>query len=1011
MINSVIFKAYIGPRPVMPNDAENYGKWDWFSAIGDDYDPLPYLGRGTLAGNLGSSSTGPIVRFGPSIPVTGGLWVGPNGSTETWEYIAYHSSADASSTLKRQSQPPNSSLHTVGAPWYFWYPLDTNNGQFEYVQEVSDNLSARTWTAKLSGVQAPAMILKPEHMIAITYFATWFPGDVPIPDPEDFPLFCLGFIEKVSMKQNGKGEGTWSIDIVSTARLLQGTSIPGVRMGPLNIALEAEASASSSLGAAWKLTLPQREDASLPEIDIITPQEDFSASNAVDENEDTLWVSDGWRGPNMTNSHGHSAWSSIFVYPPAMDQFGVRYLELTNVDGIDMHWWWVYTKYSYIDPVDSLTKTRSRWIQATETDMLSQNGLDDTDAISGNDESLVIAENGATFRRVFPAANPKHFIDASTLDGPKDPEAVRRIWWEGGAIFLAWSSPANSAGHLVSWGDVDYEELENHWEGEVSLGIPQSGTSDFDLPEGSEHLDHVPLSELRAGAVIRRNFSTSGVDYVSDFIHRPGYIIRTEDEDEWIKFVLPPMTHLLREDVEIGATEIFLVDGQNNPNVEGLSRHGFGGMLYIDDELVPFTGKDYYQGKLTGCTVGRKHKGGTKVYVRQFVKQAGKANTHALGPGGVWVEPFKDKLFEVASDGYPLSKIEWGRGKYGTGADRYPHFGDYDIRFSISGDTRPAGEDGFENDYLSDPIAKSTVWGGMDAPNTSIDMTTGTFGTEGLRARSFLFQIRTMHDASHVSITARPRLNYFRAFVDMRYFNPDTWLDTTSGSGWANDLLVDTLLGLSNWWPSLFITWGNPELPPQMARQRGVTDTDTTWRIASDAAEYGSSVIDVRRNSRVRSTTNGYLVVPEHTPSRIYTTEDFIEVEIVNVRPAEVGQVRVTWLNGDSTLNGVALYPDELPRGTSLVEIGPLIVNSQTIADRIAFNSYTTKRFPYNVFATMARSDEDIEVGEIHQVDYDFHLTGEIIRKILMVESVTQTFEAGRWHTVVGYREISRETV
>jgi hypothetical protein len=104
-----------------------------------------------------------------------------------------------------------------------------------------------------------------------------------------------------------------------------------------------------------------------------------------------------------------------------------------------------------------------------------------------------------------------------------------------------------------------------------------------------------------------------------DYIHIPGYVvdqdIRAEStgnpshRSEWFKVVLPEMSHVLKDDVPAGTTDIYLVDAQKQPNVEGISRDGEGGKIIIDDEVIPFTGKNYKDGYLSGCTVTRNKRG------------------------------------------------------------------------------------------------------------------------------------------------------------------------------------------------------------------------------------------------------------------------------------------------------------------------------------------------------------------------------------------------------------------
>jgi hypothetical protein len=293
-----------------------------------------------------------------------------------------------------------------------------------------------------------------------------------------------------------------------------------------------------------------------------------------------------------------------------------------------------------------------------------------------------------------------------------------------------------------------------------------------------------------------------------------------------------------------------------------------------------------------------------------------------------------------------------------------------------------------------------------------MDVTTSFFSAtnDGFRPRTMLMRIREMADSVGAAVAAdRPRLSYIKAEVDRRYFNPDTWIDP--GAGMSNALLVHSLLDLSGQWDSITTTYSTAGDPEPLARSWGITDRGTAWQVATDMADYGGNIIDCRRNGRVRIKLNRYSYLDDHEVDRAFTAADVISVEVVNIRPAEVGQIRLKWENGLTKVNGVAVWPETLRKGGSVIEIGPVLANDAAQALIVAFNLYRTKRFPYNVFVELSYSALDIEVGEIHQLDYPFIHQEEALRKYLLVETVQQEIADGVLKTAIGYREIFRETV
>jgi hypothetical protein len=999
---SAVFRAYIGPVPIAADSDDAYGKWDWPNAIGSIYSIPPYMGTGALTTRLARTDTSGFGVSGLSLPAVGGVWVGPKqdyeGDDQGWEYIAYLNSHAGANSLKRQVEPGVNGIHAIGAPVNFWYPLDTNNGNLQYTQELSDNMSAVTWTCKMGGVRAPNTILKPEHFFMVTWSE-----DPSLPESA-WKMLLLGVIEKITLTQNTQNLAEWSVEVNSTARLLQTSSVPSLRIGPLDIALEAKTEASSTLGAAWKFALQQKEQAEfgeIEELDVIEVQSDMGPDNLTDGNMDTLWVSDGWVGPAsaFANSKGVVAWASLFFYPPPTELFGSRYIEIINHEGLHMVRLYVFMVYN------STTGRKAKWYDVTDGDMFSDNNVPDGDGNWEPEDRIVIAEDGATFQRNFPTAKPKWFLDASGFSD-RDAEVVRRLWWEGGAIFMAWGPSFAGEDYLVYWGDTNPTELEDMWDAQAlsSISLP--------LPARA----NPSMAAAKPGKVLRREMQTGDGDWAFtwDWFHHPGYIISNDQNDDqfanWLKITLPEMSHILAFDIGVSSTIIYLTDTQDNPNVEGLSLHGAGGAIWIDDDLITYTGKDYYAGTLTGCTVHAGHKAGARAY----------ANWHTpwYGENSAQGKPFQDKIFDLATAAYPISKLKWGRGYFkASGNGRSPFPGSFVWRFSMYENADTAYQDHHEADYFSEVVIDSENWltfqgENILVPNATVNTTTNYFNpaSDGFRPRTLLMEFRKMFNAAGTEIPDRPRLNYITVEVDRRYFNPLTWIDVPP-SGMANSLLIMQIFQLSGQWPSQFSTFSTAGDPTPLSRAWGQTDRGTGWQVGTDMADYGGNIIRCDRNGRIRIGLQRYLNTLTHDATRYLSEDDVTSVEIVNIRPAEVGQVRLKWENGLTKANGVVVYPDTVRKGGSISDVGPMLANTEADAQVIAFNMYQAKRFPYNIFYELSMSDMTVQVGDIHALQFPFYFGGEINYKYMLIETVDQEFSNGTYKTVIGAREIRRDWV
>lgn len=1025
------FYAYLGPHHVAEDDPQVTGHWDWITDIIKAQSTLKYIGARTLNANLVPSSSSGLSVTGSAIPPAAGMWVGPGpNSQQTWEYISYSSSGGV---LLRDIGHGNSGTHQAGAPAYFWYPLQNNTGQVQIDIELAENMSNAVWTAKLAGVEAPPMILKPEHVLVLTGSS-----DLTLSEAA-CPIIAIGIVERVEMATDGVFQGTWQMDITCSARLMQLSQIPGLRIGGLNVALQANATASSSLGANWKLTLPQYLEVgggSIPEIDLIDLQQDCGPQNLLDDNENTLWCSDGWVAPygSYGNSLGNSGYASIFAYPPPSEPHGCRYFEIIHTQGMAHTFHWIYAKWRRADG----TYLR-RWYQASDNGMFhNQSGIDDDSMVSGggndvpdeNEQRLLVVEDQKVFERVFPAARAKWIVDASKLSGQEDMEAVRRLWWEGGAIFLRWDFGTSSgADYLVSWGLADDGEMDLDWHA-PNMG----GTDDFDLPTTRFHIGYDPHPpsdpQIHPGMVFRRNFTIPDgtnnqvMQFSASWLHHPGYVIDNDingDLDnnpsrrsEWVKIELPEMSHLLSKDLAVGSSVIEVVDAQGAPNVDGFSKDGDGTVI-IDDEPIDYASKDFKTGKLTGCVVKYPHKAGATVYAQWTVKAFGRKN--AKPPVGYQI-PEEGALLQIATNAYPIARLEWGRGKYQNGQDRTPWMWSYVWRFSPFVDMPNPTEDSYDNAYMSvlvDSLATfapgTEPYPPIQAANVSLNTTSSFFETseEGFRPRTLLLQIREFKDAAGNPIVARPRLNYVRAMADRDYFDPDTFLDNRD-AGMSNLTQIRAMLELSGQYASFFEYAGVLDVV-QSARKHGMTDRDTAWRVATDAADYGADLIYCNLNGIISLGQNGYLLHTSHTVQRTFDETTVMSLEIVNVRQAELGQIKLNWEDPNLGKAGTVYYPTSARYGGSVQEVGPVLADDETQANTMAKNLYGTKRFPYNVFIELVTPNLSIKVGEIHLLSYDWFAVGQATVKTLLVESVSHEIGGGYLKTLLGYREIERDTV
>ena len=167
-------------------------------------------------------------------PAKGGVWVGANGSGQGWEYIEYGSSTDNTTyyTIGALAAEPSATRegngnHSAGAPVRFWAPLNTNNGELHFTEEMDQALAATNWTATLAGVLAPRSFIRKNHAIYIR--TKTLPGGA-------WTAFLLGWIEEATIQDDFSKYASWEITVCSIAGILQQQHCPPLRAGDLDLA-------------------------------------------------------------------------------------------------------------------------------------------------------------------------------------------------------------------------------------------------------------------------------------------------------------------------------------------------------------------------------------------------------------------------------------------------------------------------------------------------------------------------------------------------------------------------------------------------------------------------------------------------------------------------------------------------------------------------------------------------------------------------------------------------------
>lgn len=475
------WRAFVGPR-YEPADSATRFEW-WTPANLDALNPPldATMADGDLAITL------PYVNFDSR----GGVWVGPNGAGEAWEYVGYTGKTTTQLTgcvREAAATREHNGIHSAGAPVEQWLALDVTDGALRISEQIDDGLNAITWQAQIGGWRAPQPALRDGHAVVIqrsTNGGAW-------------GTLLIGFLRDVRITDTGARVAQWSATIVSPAAMLQGHRAPGLRVGNFSLA------AAASIRSSAVLADTRRESQSG---DYIQATPDVSAESAADEDANTLWIAEKVMGPAEVAANAPSGYNSfaskirINRWPGETDRS--RYIE------------WRCAAGSFQDS----------WLCSSTNNPSGENQayIEWNDITTTEGERVIICEDEEVFRRLHPEAEDADLreIGSAFFDGLDLEADAIGIYDE---LFNGWSQ-------TIAWGPSP--AVKPHWEN------PDSGGDDEDGPNmsGADACEP-PLP----GQVIRFYYNSGASQtadhFHTDFLEYAGYLSGTTPAP-WLLLTLP----------------------------------------------------------------------------------------------------------------------------------------------------------------------------------------------------------------------------------------------------------------------------------------------------------------------------------------------------------------------------------------------------------------------------------------------------------------------------------------
>lgn len=526
-MNRYDWRAFIGPRYEPADDA---ARFEWWTP-GNLEDTVE------LDATLTDGAATITLAYVP-FDSRGGVWVGPNGSGEAWEYVAYAGATFTQltgCTREAAAGREHNGVHTAGATVRQWWPAESAGGTLRLSESIDE--SVITWQAEISGWRAVQPALRENHAIVIqtsTNGGAWATA-------------LVGFIRDVRISDDGRKLAEWSFSIVSVATLLQSHRAPGLRIGDFNIAPAAQVRTSTVLADV-------RRESKSGDFAEANPQ--ISGDSMVDETPGTLWIAEKVMGPAETAANAPSGYNSfaskirIHRWPGETDKS--RYIE------------WFMPAGSYQDAYICGANHGSG-------DNITPIQFNDITATAG--ERIILCEEEETFRRLHPLAADADlreigsgFFDALHLDAD---------------CIAIYDNNFNGWSQTVAWGSI---LKRPHWDSDTE-----------DDSTGPNMTGSTPCVAPAAGQTIRFYYTAGASEtadhFYTDYLEYAGYLSGAGDP-AWAMLTLPEIGLQLDGDITAGApgagARLYIADLSGAGSTIGLADSG---TVQIGTEQITYNGR------------------------------------------------------------------------------------------------------------------------------------------------------------------------------------------------------------------------------------------------------------------------------------------------------------------------------------------------------------------------------------------------------------------------------------
>ena len=1017
-VGYVQWRAYIGP-PFRASTASDF--YDWSALTLASYTPSP--SDTTLSSGVSAVATVANLTSAASFPSAGGLWLGPNAVGESWGYATYTGkSANQLTGLTRDTVDAEyTGVHTSGAVARFWWPLETATAEPVLRETMDNSYSTVGWDLQIGGIVAPIPAMRASHLFLMQIRelsgGAW----------GNWTNWLIGWTLGGGVQDNADKERPWTLQVAGLNGMLSQVEVTGLRVGPPDIADNANIIVSSTLSPAYK-------EANTGEFTGSDP--DIGSGSMIDNSVDTPWISGGFVGENnvLTTSaqnnsdtlnaiREHIGITQVHVNAYPGQSEGYRWFEVTCFSDVSTQYM-IFAGYDYEVEYDFQASLGDRIIFAENPILFDAENPENSATVvdlstlsltgAGN-EKYTVSTGGSTSGNFtltvtsqttvsIPYNSTAAFIQDALEDlSSLNIDDVRVTGNAGGIWTVTFTNDKGGVyGPGMSGANVDLL-------GGTGLVVTQTAAPSF-FPslglDGAQIFDYLST----AGGMLRMYLGPAG-QWQSQVVWGTAEPFQNLIFSGWVGSALsaPTAGQTARmlffpaaatmpgfPTAPTTSAEYWQTGGTATPGYNVLT--ATKEWLYFDLPTMGLSLSAAINSSVTSIVIAKEGlanvdglpaTGTIQVGIEQITYTAINRTTGAISGGARGANSTTavshlagDTVYfvnaGVATEAYPVDTIQIQRPSTATNLPE-----DFIIRGSELALARKPDEDNYTVDYTTHATVTNNT-----ATTYSLDLS----GTAP-RIRYLVIEVTEM-----VTNPSRVKINEIRVLIDGDVLDSSKYLATGTVAA-AMDILIQGA-GV----PAGATTDGGGT----QTVDEYTTQTDLAWLVIVDLAEFTNTRVTIGRDSKITFESDPFWGI-SGTPSEAseITRTSAAHVEINKTPARQVGQVELTWRPPTTETEDVATFPTTYTTGRKM-KIGPYVYADATVALAGATKRYYQIRRPYDAVVELATQGDTIRAGTVRGLNWILHDSQLASDRTYLCIQAAHTIKNFGWNSVLTLLQLTR---